>query len=590
MITRTATAGTGRARAHWPAVLAASVALAGLPSGTAAAAPTGAISEFSAGLNTGSLPSAITPGADGNVWFTDEGSTPAIGRITPAGAITEYSAGLNPGSRPYGIAVGPEGDVWFTDRGTTRAIGRITPAGTITEFTAGLNAGSRPLEIAAGPDGNLWFTDRGTTKAIGRITPAGTITEFTAGLSEGSEPDAIAAGPDGNLWFTDRGTTKAIGRITPAGTITEFTAGLGSGSVPSGIAPGADGNLWFTDHGTTRAIGRITPGGAITEFTAGLGPESNPVGIAPGADGNEWFTELGTPRAIGQITPGGAITEFSTGLNPHSGPVSIAPGADGNLWFADQGGSGTPAIGQIGAGAAPALASAPAISGGTGGDRVGVAQLCSAGIWSSWASQQPSISLFGFDGYRWLLGGSEVASGQSYTPVAANIGSQLTCQETVSYPLLDVSLTATSAAVTVAPPIPVITGLRQSARSWREGSRLARISRKHRPPVGTTISFTSDEPVSVSFGFTQLLVGRTVANECVAKTRRNAARRPCQRALKVAVLPLTAASGTDEVVFQGRISAHRRLAVGRYTLTIVATNSNGVSAAPQSLSFTIVKK
>src|SRR5262249_12990887 len=117
----------------------------------------------------------------------------------PLGQITEFSAGLNVGSAPGAIAPGPDGNLWFTDVGTTRAVGRITPTGAIPEFSAGLTAGSAPIAIAPGPDGNLWFADAGTTRAIGRITPTGTITEFSAGLNVGGRPNAIAPGPDGNL-------------------------------------------------------------------------------------------------------------------------------------------------------------------------------------------------------------------------------------------------------------------------------------------------------------------------------------------------------------------------------------------------------
>jgi len=541
---RTAAVRVGCVAQRGPLALAASLAIALLPlyAGTAAAASAGAMTEFPTGLGSGSAPSGITPGANGNLWFAIEGTTHEIGQITPGGTITVFSAGLNSGSKPRGITTGPDGNLWFTDRGTTPAIGQITTSGTITEFSAGLNSGTEPRGIAPGADGNLWFTDSGSTPAIGRITTSGTITEFSPWLTEGSVPWEIAAGPDGNLWFTDIGKTRAIGQITPSAAITEFSAGLSLSSIPVGITLGPDGNLWFTDIGNTPAIGQITPAGAITEYSAGLGAKS--------------------------------------------GPVTIAPGADGNVWFADQG--STPAIGQIGAGAAAASASAPAIS---GNDRVGAAQLCNDGTWSSWASLQPSTSLYAFDGYRWLLGGFEVAAGQSYTPVAANLGAQLSCQVTVTYPLLDVTTAATSAPVTVAPPMPVITDVRQSARSWREGSKLARVSRsKHSgPPVGTTISFVSDEPASVSFGFAQLLPGRTVAKTCVAKTKSNAAHKTCVRASKVAALPFKAASGANKVIFQGRVSARKRLAVGRYTLTITATNSAGVSSAPQSLSFAILK-
>ena len=54
--------------------------------------------------------------------------------------ISEFSSGLNAGSMPLGIAAGPDGNVWFTDNGTTKAIGVINPAThVISEFSAGLN-------------------------------------------------------------------------------------------------------------------------------------------------------------------------------------------------------------------------------------------------------------------------------------------------------------------------------------------------------------------------------------------------------------------------------------------------------------------
>ncbi len=132
-------------------------------------------------------------------------------------AITEYSIathGGNSGGKPADIAAGPDGSVWFTDQGTTRAIGRITPSGTITEFTISVPGNTVPLPngIAAGADGNLWFADRGTIKSIGRITPSGSITEFPVTVA-GSSPRGIAAGPDGNVWFTDDATVPAIGLV-----------------------------------------------------------------------------------------------------------------------------------------------------------------------------------------------------------------------------------------------------------------------------------------------------------------------------------------------------------------------------------------
>ncbi len=304
--------------------------------------------EFVAGLlpENASLPEDITPGPDGNVWFTDANGH-AIGRITPSGVITEFTPTRGALSTVVGIAPGADGNMWFTDPGAGK-IGRITMGGKITEFN--VPPGSSPYEIAPGPDGNMWFADDGYTRAIGRITPDGEVTEFSAGLQpdNSSNPSGIAPGPDGNVWFTDSNLTPAIGRITRAGRITEFTAGLEPQGGPFQIAPGADGNMWFSD---SPAVGRITHEGAITLFAPGV-PSGYPLPthIAPGPHGSMWFTSPGQPRSIDEITPDGPTYFFTAGLQPDNGsyPWSIAPGADGNLWFTDQG--NTHAIGRIGTG------------------------------------------------------------------------------------------------------------------------------------------------------------------------------------------------------------------------------------------------
>ena len=54
----------------------------------------------------GSLPTGITPGPDGNLWFAEHG-TNVIGRITPDGIITDFqipNSGVT--TMPAGIALG----------------------------------------------------------------------------------------------------------------------------------------------------------------------------------------------------------------------------------------------------------------------------------------------------------------------------------------------------------------------------------------------------------------------------------------------------------------------------------------------------
>jgi virginiamycin B lyase len=101
--------------------------------------------------------SDITPGSDGNMWFTEDNKN-KIGQITPSGTITEYA--LSSGSDPGGIVSGPDGALWFTASG---AVGRITTAGSVTEYSTS----NSPNDITAGPDGALWFTQVGGK--IGRL-------------------------------------------------------------------------------------------------------------------------------------------------------------------------------------------------------------------------------------------------------------------------------------------------------------------------------------------------------------------------------------------------------------------------------------
>jgi hypothetical protein len=208
---------------------------------------------------------------------------------------------------------------------------------------------------------------------------------------------------------------------------------------------------------------------AITEFNIHSG--SVPGRIAAGPDGNLWFTDKGTTPAIGTIDPAThVISEFSSGLNAGSLPGGIGPGADGNMWFTDQG--TTRAIGRIGVGAPAASLTSPAV---TGSDGVGVPQACGGDIWSSWAGQQPSHSAFDFDGYQWLLDGRPIAgaTGQSYTPTVANAGRLLSCKARVTYTLLSVTVSATSAAVLVKGAAVQLTDLAGAVAGVGSGKSLA---------------------------------------------------------------------------------------------------------------------
>jgi hypothetical protein len=178
------------------------------------------------------------------------------------------------------------------------------------------------------------------------------------------------------------------------------------------------------------------------------------------------------------------------------------------------------------------------------------------------------------------------------TSRASQLSDSLVCTETVTYPNpFLVTAGAVSEPVTVVAPPPTITAPRQSASVWLDGGKLAQISRKRkrRAPVGTTFSFALNEPSTVSFSFTHQVAGSTVNHKCVARTRKNAKHRSCHRTVTVGRLSFAGQIGTNQVVFQGRVSSRTKLAPGRYALVILATNSIGLTSTPVALGFTILK-
>ena len=135
---------------------------------------------------------------------------------------------------------------------------------------------------------------------------------------------------------------------------------------------------------------------------------------------------------------------------------------------------------------------------------------------------------------------------------------------------------------------PSVSAAGQSASRWRAGSALAQISSK-RAPVGTTFSFTLNEAATVTFSFVQRVAGRKVHGHCVTPTGRNRHKPACKLSRVAGVLTFSAHAGVNKVRFAGRISSAKRLALGSYTLQILARNAQGNRSKPQSLSFTIVK-
>lgn len=144
------------------------------------------------------------------------------------------------------------------------------------------------------------------------------------------------------------------------------------------------------------------------------------------------------------------------------------------------------------------------------------------------------------------------------------------------------------------PPLaPTLSGLGQSAKIWREGNQLAKLSAsggrgKKKLPIGTTFSFRLDRAAQVMFKFTQPARGRKVGKRCVAQTHKNRHKHRCTRTVVAGTFPFSAHAGLNKVRFQGLISRRKKLKPGSYKLLVTATAA-GKRSRTGTLSFTIVR-
>jgi Glucodextranase, domain B len=135
-------------------------------------------------------------------------------------------------------------------------------------------------------------------------------------------------------------------------------------------------------------------------------------------------------------------------------------------------------------------------------------------------------------------------------------------------------------------PPPAVAALHQAHRTWRESGHRAR----HKPAIGTTFSWTLNEPAQLRFVFTEQVPGRRSDGRCVAQDRRNRSHRACSRTITVGTQTLSAGAGRGQWSFRGRMRGGRALAPGTYTVTLVAsTPSTGAQSTPTHLRFTIVR-
>lgn len=290
---------------------------------------------------SGSQPSNIVAGPDGNLWFTETGAN-AIGKLDPTtGQVTEIPI-PTPGAGPLDITAGPVGSnaMYFTES-TGSAIGVVDVTNdSISEIPipiVGTTVGTpSPFGITLGSDGNIWFTDNNPQmEQIGQLVVAtNSITEFPLDPTTGAGLTQITTGADGNLWFVESQANQ-LGQMDPnSHIILDDNFGIPTPAAGAfGITSRLVGDLWFTEQ-TAGKIGsfNITDGTFNETLVPALG--SSPKGITPGPDTSFWFTEPGANQ-IGRIDPTTQLFQQFAVPTASSGLNGITTGPDGAIWFVE---------------------------------------------------------------------------------------------------------------------------------------------------------------------------------------------------------------------------------------------------------------
>jgi hypothetical protein len=179
---------------------------------------------------------------------------------------------------------------------------------------------------------------------------------------------------------------------------------------------------------------------------------------------------------------------------------------------------------------------------------------------------------------------------QSDNTVVYTPGNSFTGKDTFTFKGNDGTSDSPAATITVDDVIAaIIDKARVSNRTWRRGSALPVVV--SRRPVGTTISYRLSEAARVTLTFSRRARGRKVGRKCVKPKRSNRRKRSCVRYVKAGTLHFNGKQGTNKVKFQGRLSRRKRLALGRYRLTVGAKDAAGnVSKRSRPVSFRIVRR
>jgi 6-phosphogluconolactonase (cycloisomerase 2 family) len=459
-------------------------------------------------------------------------------------------------SNPTGTALDPaDNKIFWTNAGGNKiSFANLDGTGAGGDLvTTGATAPSTPVGIAVDPANNkVYWANAGDSKiSFANLDNTGGGGDLNTTGATANNPQGVAIDPANNriYWANAAGGNKiSYANLDNTGNGHDVVTTGASVNQPVGVAvdPAAGRIYWANAGDNTISFADLSGTGGANLATTGATAPNLPSGVAidPSANKIYWTSKNGGKVSEANLDGTGNGHDLSTSGATASHPNFPAL-LEGPL------GTGVPQV--------------------TGGTSAGSTLSCTKG---SWASDMLSALLYRAPrsfAFQWTFNGADITGATAGTYMAPSAGSYA-CRVTASNQAG--SSSQTSGAVTVTgtggPPPPTaslsLSGVSQSHRRWREGNRLPHIA-SARPPVGTTFRFTVNESVKVRFAFTQRRHGHRVTR---------------------GTLRFSVSQGAHKVRFQGRVSKHKRLKPGRYTLVITATNAAGQHTTKR-LTFTIVK-
>ena len=541
-----------------------------------------------------------------------------------SGQVTEIAAGRN-----FSLAVTSSGQLYAFGANNDGQLGNATnnkseePNPTPTPVTLPGEVGP-VTQVAAGEQHSLAVTSSGQLYAFGEnqfgqlgdtthnksIEPNPTPTLVTVPGEVGAVTQ-VAAGAAYSLVLTSSGQLYAFGANNDGqlGNATNDKT-LEPNPTPTPVTlPGAVGPMTQIAAGNFHSLA-VTSSGQLYAFgynySGQLGNATNDKTLEP----NPTPAPVTLPGAVGPVTQVAASSDHSLALTTSGQLYAFGENYFGQLGNATNDKSGepnpTPTLVALPGGATidtfargsaaehtlVVTADLAVLTGSLPGGTVGTAysaqvQASGGALPYRWAASTlpPGLSMSEASG---AIEGIPTGAGSYATTVTVTDSDGVQASAPLAVAIASApQLLPLLPVPTVAPP--AITSAHQSHPTWREGNKLPQISAKKRPAVGTTFSFSLNEQAAVSLIFAQKVTGRKVAHKCAPKTRKNDKRRACKRTVTDGTLSFAGHSGTNKILFEGRISRRKKLKPGRYTVVIEATNPAGERATPQKLSFTIVK-